>query len=132
MAEDRKSYSEGQILDLSRQTGRSTRTIRRWAMQGCDLDDPEEIRSFQERMEARKPACPSGPGRQIRIPVTRDTAIGRLPSEPERYKTSQEPSGSAGKGELSEPGRKGAAGALQRLEASEEEAHRRLQAALER
>jgi hypothetical protein len=121
---ERKSYSEGRIFDLSRQTGRSPPTLRRWARQGCDLDDPEALKEFLERMDSRRPAFDR--------PQQRNFSRVQTQVPPERARRPPERLSPVANGEILPEGQKGAAFALKRLEASEEAAHRRLQSALER
>jgi hypothetical protein len=124
---ERKSYSEGRIFDLSRQTGRSPPTLRRWARQGCDLDDPVALKAFLERMDSRKPPVERTKSRNYSRVRNRPTQT-QVP--PESAKQPRDHSDSSGNGELPAPGRRGAGAALERLEYQEEES--RLQVALER
>jgi hypothetical protein len=100
----RKSYSEGRIFDLSKQTGRSPPTLRRWARQGVDLDDPEALKKFLERMDSRKPAFDRTKKRNFSR-VRNRPAQTQAPSE-------QDSSASVGNGELAPIGKKGAQHAL--------------------
>src|ERR1700741_1937498 len=109
-----KHYSEGQFLDLSKQIGRSVRTLRRWRSQGCDLEDPESVAKFLREKEFLLP------------PVKRLHGIGK--PGPSLQQASPIPPQS--NGELSPVGRRGAAAALERLESQEERAHARLELAL--
>jgi hypothetical protein len=121
----RKSYSEGRILDLSRQTGRSPSTLRRWARQNIDLDNAEALKEFLERMDSRKPPLEwnrdrTKKGNRSRVRVSQ--AVQERPPGVTEY---------LGNGEkLPPPGRRGAAAALERLEFEEEQSYRRLQVAL--
>jgi hypothetical protein len=124
---ERKSYSEGRILDLSKQTGRSPPTLRRWARQ-IDLDDPAAVQEFLERMDSRRPF--NRPSKQINFSRAHYHRPSGNQLPPERAKHPQEPSDRPGNGDGLPEGRRGAAAALERLEREEEQAHRRLQAAL--
>ena len=124
---ERKSYSEGRIFDLSRQTGRSPPTLRRWARQGCDLDDPEALKKFLERMDSRKPPVDRRKNRNY-------SRVGNRPIQPqvppERASRAPERSELHDNGEILPEGRKGAAAALMRLEAEEAQSYGRLRQAL--
>jgi len=123
---ERKSYSEGRIFDLSRQTGRSPPTLRRWARQGVDLDDPEALKEFLERMDSRKPAFDRTKKRNFSR-VRNRPVQNQLPSErAERHQDRSEP---AGNGETPVE-RTVAQFALKRLELEEAQAFAGLQRAL--
>jgi hypothetical protein len=122
----RKSYSEGWIFDLSKQTGRSPPTLRRWARQGCDLDDPEALKAFLERMDSRKPAFDRRQKRNFSRVRNRPHQT-QPPSE--RAERHQDRSGISGDGEVP-VGKRGAQFALRRLELEEAQAYARLQEAL--
>jgi hypothetical protein len=124
---ERKSYSEGRIFDLSRQTGRSPPTLRRWARTGLNLDDPEALKAFLERMDSRKP----------QVDRTRKRNFSRVRNRPvdvhtattKRAERHQDHSESASNGEI--PVEKiGAQFALKRLEIEESQSFVRLQRAL--
>jgi hypothetical protein len=125
---ERKSYSEGRIFDLSRQTGRSPPTLRRWARTGLDLDDQAALKEFLERMDSRKPAFDRTRKRDFSRVRNRPAHQPQVP--PERAKRPSERSDRRGNGETLAEGRKGAGAALERLEHEELQAHRRLQTAL--
>jgi|SRR6516162_2581777 hypothetical protein len=112
------AYSEAEILELSKRIGKNRATLWRWAKEGCDLRSHASVQSWIEKKR------------------TRETNVEKARRRKEAQKIAaqsvndQEP---AGNGETLPPaGKRGAAAALERLENQEEEAHRRLQAALSR
>ena len=109
-------YSRPQLFELSKKVGRSWRTLQYWAAQGCNLNDPESVKAFLEAKELRK----------TNVQKARERGKNRQ----EDGRRSAGPSVPTGNGEVPAPGRTGAAAALERLEAAEESAHRRLEAAL--
>jgi hypothetical protein len=122
---ERKSYSEGRIFDLSRQTGRSPPTLRRWA-RTIDLDDPEALQRYMERMDGRKPPVERNKNRNYSR-VRNWPAQTQVP--PERARRPSERSDEHGNGEIPVQ-QTGAAFALKRLELEESQAFGRLQRAL--
>src|SRR6516164_3421241 len=112
------AYSEAEILELSKRIGKNRATLWRWAKEGCDLRSHASVQSWIEKKR------------------TRETNVEKARRRKEAQKIAaqsvndQDP---AGNGETLPPaGKRGAAAALERLENQEEEAHRRLQAALSR
>jgi hypothetical protein len=117
-------YTAVEIAEYGRKLDRSRSTLFKWISEGCNLRDDKSVREWVTRNTIRETNISKARKRR------RDKqSSGSTQTVGQRTPDS---SLSAGNGELPEPGRKGAAGALLRLEASEEEAHRRLQAALER
>jgi hypothetical protein len=113
-------YSRPQLVELSRKIGRSWRTLQYWAAQGCNLNDPESVKAFLEAKELRK----------TNVQKARERARNRQDNHREDGMRTTGSSTSLGNGEGPVASRKGAAAALERLEAAEESAHRRLEAAL--
>lgn len=108
--------SEGihaRVKELAARLGKHERTIWRWAREGCRLEDDEAVRRFAEAKEVRR----------TNVQKHRER-IGRLAGNVSKHNGN-------GATELPPVGRQGAAGALARLEQSEERAYARLQAALE-
>jgi hypothetical protein len=120
---ERKSYSEGRIFDLSRQTGRSPPTLRRWARTGLDLDNPKALKAFLERMDSRKPPVDRAKNRSY-------SRVRNQPAQPQvPLERPSERSDEHGNGEVAVQ-KTGAAFALKRLELEESQAFARLQRAL--
>jgi hypothetical protein len=116
-------YSKVEITEYSRRIGKSVPTLWRWIREGCNLRDPKSVRQWETRNEIRKTNIAKARERRGKEQKTsRQSAERRAAGA----------FASPGNGDLPAAGRKGAAAALQRLEESEEEAHRRLQAALVR
>jgi hypothetical protein len=100
------------VKSIALETGRSVQTIWRWKSRGCILDDPASVRQFLEGNKLRQ-----NPN------LVREGENGlAAPSEPEP---------DLNQIELGPVGKRGAAAALQRLEAIEERAHARLVRAIE-
>jgi len=121
------AYSRIEIAEYAKVIGKSPTTLWRWVREGCNLRDPKSVREWVMRNEIRQ--TPIEQARRRRRDNER--AAQRAPEVASR--NASEP---AGNGEIAETlspaGRRGAAAALERLEHQEEEAHRRLQAALAR
>jgi hypothetical protein len=114
----RKSYSKREIAAFARQFGRSRATIWSWLAQGCDFENAESVEYFLARKPGRRPKAGS------LVPKLPNPSSNPPPS-------SNSPLQPSGNGEKLAPhGKKGAAAALERLEAQEERAHARLEAAL--
>jgi hypothetical protein len=128
------SYSRAQLFELSKKVGRSWRTLQYWAAQGCDLNDPASLEAFLQAKELRKTNVQKSRERRGRV---RDRGPVRFRRDKESHNVTfsngpQTGSDLRGNGDLGPIGKKGAAAALERLEASEERAHARLEAALTR
>jgi len=116
------AYSHIEVREYAKKLGKGERTLWRWIKQGCNLRDPKSVREWQVRNQIRE------------TPIERARKRRRgLESHKVHFSNDPETScDSAGNGELPPIGKKGAAAALERLEASEERAHARLEAALGR
>jgi len=116
------AYSHIEVREYAKKLGKGERTLWRWIKQGCNLRDPKSVREWQVRNQIRE------------TPIERARKRRRgLESHKVHFSNDPETScDSAGNGELPPIGKKGAAAALERLEASEERAHARLEAALVR
>jgi hypothetical protein len=115
-------YSQIEIAEYARKIGKSVPTLWRWVRQGCDLRDPKIVAEWVTRNTIRETNISKARKRR------RDQESHNIPFSA----GPQTSCDSRGNGELPPIGRKGAAAALQRLEASEERAHARLEAALAR
>lgn len=105
-----------QIKLVAFQTGKTTNTIRRWAKQGCDLNSPASINEYLLGNKLRQ------------NPNTIRKPKAQAPGQPA---AEAEPEPDLNQIELAPVGKRGAAAALQRLEAIEERAHARLMRAIE-
>jgi hypothetical protein len=114
------AYSEAEILELSKRIGSGT-TLWRWASQGCDLRSHASVQTWIEKNRLRETNVTKSKRR-------RDHESDKYLSVPVRRRAVT----LAAMGDLPPIGKKGAAAALERLEASEERAHARLEAALVR
>jgi hypothetical protein len=115
------SYTAVEIAEYSRKIGKSRSTLFKWIKEGCNLRDDKSVREWVTRNTIR----------ETNISKARKRRRDQAQKDPANAKyTSHTHSDPPGNGNLPPAGRKGAAAALERLEASEEEAHRRLQAAL--
>ena len=126
-------YTRPQLFELSKKVGRSWRTLQYWAAQGCDLNDPASLKAFLQAKELRKTNVQKARERRgMRQPMRtrRDSQSRGSAQNAQRHING--PFESTSNGELPPPGKRGAEHALRRLEDSEEEAHRRLQVALDR
>jgi hypothetical protein len=118
------SYSRIEIAEYARKIGRSRSTIWLWVKQGCDLRDAKSVAEWVTRNTIRETNISKARKRR------RDNQQKAAADVAGSMQESVLPSGN---GNIAgTPGRRGAAAALERLEATEEEAHRRLQAALSR
>jgi hypothetical protein len=115
------AYNQIEIREYAAKLGKGERTIRRWVAQGCNLRDSKSVREWVIRNQIRE--TPIERARKRR----RDQAQKAGREDILKPQAVLEP---AGNGEPVEPGRRGAAAALERLEREEEEAHRRLRTAL--
>jgi hypothetical protein len=108
-----------QIKRVAYETGKTTNTIRRWAKQGCDLNNPASINVFLQGNKLRQ-----NPN-TIRKPKKDNPPPAGVPAiEPE-------PEPDLNTIELGPIGKRGAAAALARLEEIEERASARLMRAIE-
>ena len=114
------AYSEAEILELSKRIGSGT-TLWRWASQGCDLRSHASVQTWIEKNRLRETNVTKSKRR-------RDHESDKYLSVPVRRRAVT----LAAMGDLPPIGKKGAAAALERLEASEERAHARPAAALVR
>jgi len=105
------------VKAVAKLTGRSCRTIWKWASEGCDLNDPASINTFSEGNRLRQHA------NLIRKTNTKSVETGT--------KLVDEATPDLDGIELGPIGKRGAAAALQRLEEIEEQSHRRLLQAVE-
>src|SRR5262249_35267177 len=115
-------YSRAQLARHSEKIGRGWRTLHRWVARGCNLNDPESVVKFLAEAERKKTNVRRYQEARGNQPKAR---AGRIDKTQHRLEAN-------GNGDLPPAGERGAAHALRRLEASEEEAYRRLQLALER
>jgi hypothetical protein len=116
------AFSEIEVSEYARKVGKTERTLWRWIKQGCNPRDPKSLREWQVRNQIRE------------TPIER-ARKRRRDDESHKVPFSNGPQASCdlrGNGDLPPIGKKGAAAALKRLEASEERAHARLEAALAR
>lgn len=116
-------FSAEEMDDLSKRIGRTPVTLYKWAREGCDLRNHDSVQQWIEKKKHREPEMV----RQYRARKAKEAGESEQVTEGVLSKTSFE-NGEA----LAPAGQKGAQHALARLESQEEEAHRRLQAALER
>src|ERR1700693_3441018 len=105
------------VKAVAKLTGRSVGTIWRWARQGCDLNSPASINEYLEGNRLRQHA------NLIRKANTESVETGT--------KLVDEANPDLDRIELGPIGKRGAAAALQRLEAIEERSHARLLQAVE-
>jgi hypothetical protein len=121
----RMPYTRLEIAKHAERIGRSGRTLRRWVVRGCNLDDPRSVEKFLAESERKKPNAERYRQRRGGLPV-KPKAQHRTPARDSGAFEQQ------GNGKVAgTPGRRGAAGTLERLEATELQAYRRLQATLE-
>src|SRR5262245_27322975 len=114
-------FSGIEIREYAIKLGKGERTLRRWVKQGCNLRDPKSVREWVVRNEIRQTPIERARRRK------RDEAQKAQTEAPVIIRQRADPPAN---GEKLPEGRKGAAAALERLEREEEQAHRRLQAAL--
>src|SRR5262245_50798319 len=116
-------YNAVEIAEYSRKIGKSRSTLFKWIKEGCNLRDPKSVREWVTRNTIRETNISKARKRR------RDNEQKTQPTFTSSPPSAFDPPAN---GDLPPVGRKGAAAALERLEASEEEAHRRLQTALVR
>ena len=121
-------YSRVELARYAKEVGRTPRTISNWVAKGCLLEDPASLNAFKAEMERKKShAQQSRERRGLARPLTIEGEAAVSGKEDHQTKIQ------AGNGDgLSPIGRRGAAAALERLEAQEERAHARLEVALAR
>jgi hypothetical protein len=90
-----------QIKRVATETGKTTNTIRRWVKRGCDLNNPDSVTQFLQGNKLRQHPNTVRKGKEDPAPDLNQIELGPV-------------------------GKRGAAAALQRLEAIEERAHARL------
>src|ERR1700693_5279538 len=95
------------VKAVAKLTGRSCRTIWKWASEGCDLNDPASINKFSEGNRLRQHAN-----------------LVRKGKDGNQTKPDPTPAPDLDSIDLGPIGKKGAAAALARLEEVEEQAHR--------
>ena len=115
-------YSSVEIAEYGRKIGKSRSTLYLWIKQGCNLRDDKSVREWVTRITIRETNISKARKRR------RDHESHNIPFS----NGPQTSCDQAGNGDLPPIGKKGAAAALKRLEASEERAHARLEAALAR
>ena len=119
------AFSQIEVREYARKVGKTERTLWRWIKQGCNPRDPKSLRESQVRNQIRETPIERARKRR-RDQESHNVAFSAGPQ------TSCDSAGNGGNGHLPPIGKKGAAAALERLEASEERAHARLEAALPR
>jgi len=100
-------FSRVEVSEYARKIGKSERTLWRWIKEGCNPRDPKSLREFDVRAQIRE------------TPIER-ARKRRRDQESHNISFSNGPQPSCdlpGNGELPPAGRKGAAHALERLEA---------------
>jgi hypothetical protein len=117
------AFSQIEVREYARKVGKTERTLWRWIKQGCNPRDPKSLRESQVRNQIRETPIERARKRR-RDQESHNVAFSAGPQ------TSCDSAGNGGNGHLPPIGKKGAAAALERLEASEERAHARLEAAL--
>ena len=115
-------YSRLEVAACAKRIGKSVPTAWRWIREGCRIDEPRSLKAFLIAKQVKR----------TNIEKSRER---RSESNQKAQRISPESSANAfaapGNGQtLPSAGKRGAAAALERLEAAEESAHRRLQAAL--
>jgi hypothetical protein len=103
-------YTRFEIAQPAERIGGSARTLRRWVLRGCDLDDPESVEKFLPESERKKT--------NVRKHLEA-RGLTAAPPKAQRTRTVRHPGASLpfGNGEtLGPPGKRGAGAALRRLE----------------
>ncbi len=124
------SASRQQVKGIAAQLGKGERTIWRWISQGLDISSPGSVQQFAVGKQLRRSNFERSRERVERaFASVAGTGTGAGPKA--------KGSGGGGRlgfligaGDLPVPGRRGAAAALERLEAAEERAHARLLAGM--
>jgi hypothetical protein len=116
------AYNSVEIAEYARKLGKSRSTLYLWIKQGCNLRDPKSVREWVTRNTIRETNIEKARKRR------RDERSKGSAQTVQQHVVG--PFESPGNGDLPPAGKKGAAAALERLEASEERAHARLEAAL--
>jgi len=112
-------YSNVEVAEYSKRIGKSVPTLWRWIRQGCNLRDPKSVQEWVTRNTIRETNISKARKRR-RANQSNNITFNAGPQT-----SCDQP-----RSDLPPIGKQGAAAPLERLEASEEEAHRRLQAAL--
>src|SRR5713101_4322379 len=110
--------STQKIKELASRLKRCERTIWRWIREGMDIEDEQSIRTFSIGKELRKTNVQKARERLEAFGVSNVSSFRGRGREQDLVFD-----------DLPEPGRRGAAAALERLENAEERAHARLQIA---
>ena len=114
--------STEKVREIAARLKRSERTLWRWLSQGLDITNERSIRAFAEGKQLRKTNVEKARERLAAASVSNGSSRA---SDREQFEIFFS-------GELPPLGRRGAAAALERLEETEERAHARLLAAMQR
>jgi len=115
--------STEKVREIAARLKKSERTLWRWIQQGLDITNERSIRAFAEGKQLRKTNVEKARERLAAASVSNGS--GSRASDQEQFEN-------LFLGELPPLGRRGAAAALERLEETEERAHARLLAAMQR
>jgi hypothetical protein len=118
-----QTCSTEKVREIAACLKKSERTLWRWLSQGLDITNERSIRSFAEGKQLRKTNVEKAYERLA--PASVSNGSGSRASDREQFEN-------LFLGELPPLGRRGAAAALERLEETEERAHARLLAAMQR
>jgi hypothetical protein len=118
------AFSQIEVSEYARKVGKTERTMWRWIKEGCNPRDPKSLREWQVRNQIRETPIERARKRRRDQALKARQTSDVLPPERVSVPTNGDT--------LPPAGKRGAAAALERLEATEEEAHRRLQVALSR
>jgi hypothetical protein len=114
--------STEKVREIAARLQKSERTLWRWIQQGLDITDERSIRAFAEGKQLRKTNVEKARERLAAASVSNGSSRASVREQFENLFS----------GELPPLGRRGAAAALERLEETEERAHARLLAAMQR
>jgi hypothetical protein len=115
--------STEKVREIAARLKKSERTLWRWLSQGLDITNERSIRAFAEGKQLRKTNVEKAHERLAAASVSNGS--GSRASDRDQFEN-------LFSGELPPLGRRGAAAALERLEETEERAHARLLAAMQR
>jgi len=115
--------STEKVREIAARLKKSERTLWRWLSQGLDITNERSIRAFAEGKQLRKTNVEKARERLAAASVSNGS--GSRASDRDQFEN-------LFSGELPPLGRRGAAAALERLEETEERAHARLLAAMQR
>jgi hypothetical protein len=115
--------STEKVREVAARLKKSERTLWRWIQQGLDITNERSIRAFAEGKQLRKTNVEKARERLAAASVSNGS--GSRASDRDQFEN-------LFSGELPPLGRRGAAAALERLEETEERAHARLLAAMQR